>query len=337
MKILITGCAGFIGFHLAARLIEVKKYKVVGIDNINTYYDVDLKKNRLKLLKKNIDNFSFIKTDIIDKQSLEKIFKKYRFDIVINLAAQAGVRFSIKNPKTYVDTNLIGFFNILDLSKDFKVKHLLFASSSSVYGNNTKFPWRETTNTDSPLSFYAATKKCNEIMAHAYNNIYKLKCTGLRFFTVYGEWGRPDMALYKFTHLMVNNKTINLYNYGKNIRDFTHVRDIVDSIIKLINKKNYKKPTFEILNLGSNRPIKIIKIIKLLEKNLNIKSKIKFVKEEIGDAKKTYCDSSKLSRSIKYEFKNNIDSGVKEFVAWYLSYHKKNKLNHGRKNNLILP
>lgn len=323
MKILITGSAGFIGFHLTSRLLDINKYTVIGLDNLNSYYDLDLKKKRIKILKEKNKNFIFIKADLKNKKKIDNIFKKYCFDIVINLAAQAGVRFSIKNPQTYVDSNLIGFFNILDLSKNYKIKHFLFASSSSVYGNNTKYPWDENTNSDRPLSFYAATKKSNELMAYAYNNIYNLNCTGLRFFTVYGEWGRPDMALYKFTSLMVNKKNINLYNHGKNIRDFTNIHDVIGSILKLLEKKYYKKPNFEIFNLGSNKPLKVLDIIKLLEKHLKIKAKIKYVNAELGDSNKTYSNSSKIIKKTKYKFNKDIDNGIKEFVNWYLSYHKK--------------
>lgn len=327
MKILITGSAGFIGFHLASRLINLKKHKIVGLDNLNSYYDLDLKKKRLKILEEKDKNFLFIKVDLKNKKKLENIFQKFGFDIVVHLAAQAGVRYSINNPKTYVDSNLIGFFNILDLSKDHKVKHFLFASSSSVYGNNPNHPWDENSNSDSPLSFYAATKKSNELMAYAYNNIYKLNCTGLRFFTVYGEWGRPDMALYKFTNLMVTNQSIDLYNNGKNLRDFTNIHDVISSILKLLDKKSYKNSSYEIFNLGNNKPVPVLNIIKLLEKNLKIKAKINYVNAELGDANITFCNNSKLTKKIRYSFKKKLDIGVKEFVNWYLSYHKSNLKN----------
>ena len=322
MKVLITGCAGFIGFHLTYKLLKNKKYNVIGLDNLNTYYDLNLKKNRIKKLKKLDKNFKFYKEDIINKESLNKIFKKFNFDVIINLAAQAGVRYSINNPKTYFESNLKGFFNILELSKDYNIKQLFFASSSSVYGNNLEYPWNENTNSDFPLSFYAATKKSNELMAHAYSNIYKINCVGLRFFTVYGEWGRPDMALHKFTESILKNEIISIYNYGENIRDFTNIHDVVNSIVKLLNKNIIKNESFQIYNLGSNKPIKVIKIIKLLEKYLKMKSRVKFVEAKLGDANKTYCDNSKLTKKIQYKFKKNIDLGVKEFVNWYLNYYK---------------
>ena len=233
-KILVTGCAGFIGFHLCMKLIK-RKYDVYGLDNLNNYYDLNLKKDRLKILKKN--KLKFFKYDLLSKNQIDFILSKKKIDIVIHLAAQAGVRYSIKNPKTYLDNNIQGFFNILDSSQKFKIKHFIYASTSSVYGFQKKMPFVEKLSTDKPLSFYAATKKCNEILAYSYSTIHKLPTTGLRFFTVYGPFGRPDMSLFKFANAILRNRKLDLYNHGNHSRDFTHIDDITEYIFKILNKK----------------------------------------------------------------------------------------------------
>ena len=322
MKILITGCAGFIGFHVSLKLIKFKKYNVVGIDNINNYYDTKLKVNRLKLLKRN-KNFSFKKIDISNKSKILNLYRNYKFDIVLNLAAQAGVRYSINNPQKYFDSNLKGFFNILEASRIYKIKHLIFASTSSVYGNNKKFPLEENFNTDKPLSFYAATKKSNEILAFSYSNIYKLPTTGLRFFTVYGPYGRPDMALFKFTKSILNNKKLELYNHGNHIRDFTYVDDVSNCIFKLINKPPKNEIPFEIFNIGSNKPQKLMNFLQIITKNLNKKPKTVYKSMQKGDVIKSHASIKKINKKIYFKPKTKIAKGIENFIDWYKVYYKK--------------
>ena len=324
MNILITGAAGFIGFHVIEDLLKLNNIKVLGIDNINNYYDQKLKLNRIKHLKKINKNkkFKFIKINISDKNQLNKI-KKYKIDIIIHLAAQAGVRHSIKKPEDYVKNNLIGFFNILNFSKSIQIKHLLFASTSSVYGNENR-KCNEKFSCNSPIQFYAATKKSNEVMAHSYSAIYKLPCTALRFFTVYGPWGRPDMALFKFVKNIKRKKEIEVFNYGNHKRDFTYVKDISRSIIKLISKSPKNKIPFEILNIGNSKPIKLESFIKEIEKKLKIKAKIKYLPLQRGDIPNTNSDSNKLYNKIKFKPKTNYKSGIKKFIDWYQNYYEKN-------------
>tara|TARA_B100000963_G_scaffold175469_1_gene152558 strand:- start:23053 stop:24024 length:972 start_codon:yes stop_codon:yes gene_type:complete len=323
MNILVTGCAGFIGFHIVEKLIQNRRIseKIFGIDNINSYYDVDLKKNRLKILKKN-KNFIFEKIDICNFNKLENFCKKNKIKKIIHLAAQAGVRYSIDNPKTYHDNNINGFFNILEVSRILKINHLICASTSSVYGKNNRYPTKENFITDSPKSFYAATKKCNEIMAYSYSEIYNLPITMLRFFTVYGSLGRPDMSLFKFTKNILNNKKIDVYNYGNHIRDFTHVYDVANCVIKIINKKTKNNPQFNILNLSGSNPQKLKYFIKLIEKKLNTKSKKNMMKMQKGDVHKSHGDNTKLLNYIgKYNFQP-IERGIEEFIDWYFFYYK---------------
>ena len=321
MNILITGVAGFIGYHVAKKIL--KNNKVIGIDNINNYYDVNLKKNRIKELKKN-KKFIFYKIDIIQYKKLNSIIKNNKIKIIIHLAAQAGVRYSIKNPQTYFKSNLEGFFNILETSRYNKIKHLIYASTSSVYGDTKKFPLSETESTDRPLSFYAATKKSNEIMAHSYSYIYKLPCTGVRFFTVYGPFGRPDMALFKFTKNIIKNNPIDLYNKGNHLRDFTYIDDIVDGIYSLINKQSKKTIPYEIFNIGNGTPKKLLDYLKYIEKNLNKKSKIKKLPLQVGDILKTHSNINKLKKYTGYNPKTNIDNGIKKFIEWFKDYYKVN-------------
>ena len=320
MKILVTGCAGFIGFHLSNYLLK-QNLEVIGIDNLNEYYDVNLKKTRISLLKK-FKNFKFNKFDLIKKNKLNEIIKKNKISYIVHLAAQAGVRYSIQNPQTYFINNLEVFFNILETSKTNKIKHLIFASTSSVYGENTKFPLNENDNTDNPISFYAATKKSNEILAHSYSYIYKLPCTALRFFTVYGPFGRPDMALFKFTKKILQNKKIELYNHGNHFRDFTYIADIIDGITPIIKKPKKDKIPFNIFNIGKGKSQKLISYLNSIEKKLNKKAKIKKIPLQLGDIKKTHSDVSLLNKYSGYSPTTDIDKGVSDFIDWYLEYYK---------------
>ena len=319
-RILITGCAGFIGFHLTLRLLNNKKYKVYGIDNINNYYDLNLKKDRLAILKQN-KNFNFYKINIEINNQVLKNFRRIKYDYIIHLAAQAGVRHSITNPRPYLDANINGFFNILDAARLIKVKHLIYASTSSVYGESNKFPLRENYPTSSPNSFYAATKKANEVMAYAYSHIYKMKTTGLRFFTVYGPYGRPDMALFKFTKAITENKYLELFNKGDHQRDFTYIDDIVQGIINLINVKN--KDKFQLFNIGSGRPKRLRGFLYLIEKFLGKKAKTKMRKFQIGDVYKTHASISKIQNEIGYKPRFKLSIGIKNFIEWYKEYYTK--------------
>lgn len=314
-KILITGAAGFIGFNLSNKL--KKRYKVLGIDNFNKYYSPALKKSRIdNLISK---NFKFKKVDIKNYKILETTFKNFKPEIIINLAAQAGVRYSLKNPKAYLDNNINGFFNILELSKKYKVKHLLFASSSSVYGKNKDKILKISSNTDKPISFYAFTKKANELMAHYYSHMFKLKITALRLFTVYGPWGRPDMSLYKFVENILKKKSISIFNYGNHQRSFTYIDDAINQISKLIELK--EKKLFNIYNIGGAKPIKLLTFIKLIEENLNIKGIYNFLPIQRGDVEKTNADISKTIKKTKISPKIDIDSGIKKFIDWYKKFN----------------
>ena len=322
MSILVTGAAGFIGYHLTKKILNKNK-EVIGIDNINSYYDVSLKKDRINKLKKN-KKFSFYKVDLSNYKKLNNIVKKNKIKIIVHLAAQAGVRYSIKNPRTYFKSNLEGFFNILEVSRHNKIKHLIYASTSSVYGDSKKFPLNENDRTDQPLSFYAATKKSNEIMAHSYSYIYKLPSTGVRFFTVYGPFGRPDMALFKFTKNIINNHPIELFNNGNHLRDFTYVDDIIDGIYSLINKQSKKTIPYEIFNIGNGTPKKLLEYLKHIEKNLNKISKTKKLPLQVGDVVKTHSNINKLKKYTGYKPKTNIKNGISRFIEWYKDYYRTN-------------
>ena len=322
-NILVTGCAGFIGFHLCNKLIN-KNYNIIGIDNLNNYYDTKLKKDRLNILKNKNKNFIFVKADLKSYQQIAKIFVKYKFDVVINLAAQAGVRHSIKDPKAYFENNIKAFFNLIENCKINKIKHLLTASTSSVYGASEKFPLKEYYQTENPLSFYAASKKTNEVLGYSYSNIYKLPITFMRFFTVYGTYGRPDMSLYIFTERILNNKKINLHNNGKHIRDFTHVSDVVNAIDKLISKKPTNTIPFRVLNIASGKPIELKKFLLLIELNLGKKAIINKLPLQLGDVYKTHSSIKKINKLVNYKPKMSIENGIKEFVHWYKSYYKIN-------------
>ncbi len=320
MKILITGCAGFIGFHLAKKLCKIKKFKVFGIDNLNNYYDLKLKKDRLKILMKS-KFFNFSKIDISNDKEISKNFTKNKYDIVVHLAAQAGVRYSITNPEAYLKSNLLGFYNVINNAKNIKVRHFIFASSSSVYGNQKQMPLKESSQCNEPLSFYAATKISNENLAFSYSNIFDLKCTGLRLFTVYGPYGRPDMALYKFTTAIFQNKKIELYNNGVHSRDFTYIDDAVDAIFKIVESQKLEKSNFEILNVASGKKIKLLKFVKVLEKEIGIKAKFKKIKMQKGDVLNTFANISKLSNKINYKPQLSLESGIKNYIDWYKSYY----------------
>ena len=326
MKILITGCAGFIGYHLFKALSHNKKNKIFGIDNLNKTYDSKIKIDRLNNLKK-IKNSFFFKIDISNQKLLLNNFKKYKYDVVINLAAQAGVRDSVYKPNQYFKNNILGFYNILTASKEIKVKHLIYASSSSVYGNG-KTPSKEIDNTDKPLSFYAASKKTNEILAYAFSNIYKLPTTGLRFFTVYGPFGRPDMALFLFTKAIIQNKKIKIFNKGKHTRDFTYVDDVIDGISQLILKPSNKKVPYSIYNIGSNNPVNLLNFIQMIEKKINKKTKKILDKFQIGDVIKTHADMTLLFKKIRVYKKTSLSEGIEKFIKWYLNYYK---INNERK------
>ena len=321
MKILITGSAGFIGYHLAKYLLKDKKHKIFGLDSLNSYYSLSLKKNRLKELLK-FKNFKFFKINLKNKTKTTPLFEKNKFDIVIHLAAQAGVRYSVQKPQSYLDNNIISFFNILDLARKFKIKHFIFASTSSVYGDQPKFPTHENCNTDKPLSFYAATKKSNEVLAHSYSNIFKLPCTGLRFFTVYGPYGRPDMALFKFTKNILKNRKIELFNSGNHDRDFTYIDDICEFIVRILNKPLNDKIPFNVINLGNGKSRKLKDYISNLEKSLGKKSIKINLKLQKGDILKTHADIKKIAKKTKYKPKTKIEDGITKFVDWYKSYYK---------------
>jgi UDP-glucuronate 4-epimerase len=330
-SILITGVAGFVGFSVAQKLLKLN-WKVYGLDNLNNYYSVSLKKKRIVQLKKiSQKNFIFFKFDLKNKNSLENIFKQNRFNIVLNLAAQAGVRYSLTNPKSYIESNLVGFFNIIDLSKNYKVKHFIFASTSGVYGNIKKNPLQENFETDSPLQLYAATKKSNEVIAYSYSAMHKLKVTGLRFFTVYGPWGRPDMALFKFTKNIIEKKNISVFNYGKHVRDFTYIDDIVQGISNLIKKKNtskfYKNKNipYAIFNLANGSKVKLMDYISCIEKELKIKSKKTFLPLQAGDIIQTHGSIKKSKKLLNYYPKTNYKLGIKKFIQWYQDYYLKKK------------
>jgi len=320
MKILITGAAGFIGYHLSEKLL-IEKNIVFGIDNINNYYDVRLKKDRLSNLKL-YKNFHFNKVSLCYKNKINKIIKENNIKYIVHLAAQAGVRHSIINPESYFKNNIEGFFNILEISKQNKIKHLVFASSSSVYGNNKIFPLTENMFTDKPLSFYAATKKSNEVMAYSYSNIYKLPSTALRFFTVYGPFGRPDMALYKFTNSILKNKKIDLFNAGEHMRDFTYVDDIVEGILGIIKKPSIEKIPYNCFNIGEGKPSKLKLFLSLIEKNLKKKARITNLTLQSGDVKKTHSSIKLLQKYSFYKPKTSIQEGIKIFISWYKKYYK---------------
>ena len=321
--ILITGAAGFIGFHLAKRLLA-KGEHIVGIDNLNDYYDPNLKLARLDILKQ-YAKFTFIKGDIADKPTVEKLFADYNPQIVVNLAAQAGVCYSIDHPDCYIQSNTVGFFNILEACRHNAVKHLLYASSSSVYGNQEKTPFSTTDNVDNPISLYAATKKSNELMAHTYSHLYGIPSTGLRFFTVYGPYGRPDMAYFGFTNKIVRGDTIKVFNHGDMRRDFTYIDDIVTGIENIINKQpvnNTKGVPYKVYNIGNNKPMRLTHFIETIEKELGIVAKKEFLPMQPGDVYQTFADVDELQRDFGFKPDTSIEQGIAKFISWYKGYYK---------------
>ena len=332
-NILITGSAGFIGFHLSKRLLNMG-YNIIGIDNINDYYNPKLKEDRLKQLESK--NFTFIKSNLEDVEIINESFDKYQPNIVINLAAQAGVRYSLENPHAYINSNIVGFTNILEACRHFNVEHLIYASSSSVYGANTSKPFSTSDNIDHPLSLYAATKKSNELMAHTYSHLYGLPTTGLRFFTVYGPWGRPDMALFLFTKAIVNDEPIDVFNHGNMMRDFTYIDDIVESITRLTKRPAQPNPEwsgahpdpsssyapYKVYNIGNNSPVKLMDFIEAIENKLGKKAKKNYLPLQAGDVPETYADVEDLFRDIDFKPKTSIQDGVNKFIDWYLDYYE---------------
>ncbi|MFY9167322.1 Uncharacterized 37.6 kDa protein in cld 5'region [anaerobic digester metagenome] len=334
MHVFVTGAAGFIGFHLTRRLLE-EGCRVFGIDNLNPYYDPQLKIDRLSILEK-IPGFAFQKTDLVDRQGMEAIFREHEFDAVVHLAAQAGVRYSLENPYAYIDSNLSGFMNILEGCRAASTPHLVFASSSSVYGANTKMPFSVHHNVDHPVSLYAATKKANELMAHTYASLYGLPCTGLRFFTVYGPWGRPDMALFKFTRAILEGSAIDIYNHGNMERDFTYIDDIVEALVRVMRMKPQPDPSWDgdspdpgtsyapyrIYNIGGSRPVRLMDFIGVLEKALGKEARKNMLPLQKGDVVATCADAQDLEDAVGFRPRVTVEEGIGHFVRWYRQYYR---------------
>ncbi len=333
-NILVTGAAGFIGFHLSKRLMQ-DGYRVFGLDNINDYYDVRIKHGRLQRLQEG-DQFKFFKIDLADQEGLSRVFAEHSIDAVVNLAAQAGVRYSLINPQAYVNSNLVGFVNILESCRHYKVKHLVFASSSSVYGANTKMPFSVHHNVDHPVSLYAASKKSNELMAHTYSHLFDLPCTGLRFFTVYGPWGRPDMALFLFTKAILEGKPIKVFNHGKMLRDFTYIDDIIEGVVRVMEHIPESNPTwsgdapdpgtsytpYKIYNIGNNNPVELSEFIAEIENALGLKAEKEFLGMQPGDVPATYADVDDLIQDVGFKPATPLSEGIQKFIAWYNSYYQ---------------
>ena len=332
-NVLVTGAAGFIGFQLSRRLLN-DGVQVTGLDNLNPYYDVQLKKNRLDKILPD-DNFTFANLDLVDRDALDDLFKTNVFDVVVNLAAQAGVRYSLTNPQAYVDSNLVGFVNLLECCRHHKVKHLVFASSSSVYGANTDMPFSIHHNVDHPVSLYAATKKANELMAHTYSHLYGLCCTGLRFFTVYGPWGRPDMALFLFTKAITEGKPIKVFNHGKMQRDFTYIDDIIEGVVRVMARLPEPNPAwrgdnpdpgtsyapYKLYNIGNNNPVELLEFIEEIEKALGRQAQKEFLDLQPGDVPATYADVDDLMQDVGFKPETSIATGIRRFIDWYQGYY----------------
>lgn len=329
MKILVTGVAGFIGFHLANRLLQ-DGFQVYGIDNLNPYYDVSLKQARLAQLQPQT-GFTFQALDLSDRAGIAQLFQEHAFDAVVNLAAQAGVRYSLENPWAYVDSNISGFVNLLEGCRQTQVNHLVFASSSSVYGTNTKVPFAVTDNVDQPISLYAATKKANELMAHTYSHLYQLPTTGLRFFTVYGPWGRPDMAYFKFVKAIVEGKPIDIYNYGKMKRDFTYIDDVIEGIVRVLS--HVPSPTnrtsdmltsapYKLYNIGNHSPVELMQFIEVIEQVLGKTAEKRLLPMQPGDVPATYADVDDLMQDVGFKPSTSIEIGIQRFVDWYRQYYQ---------------
>ena len=333
-KILVTGAAGFIGFHLSRRLLEGGD-TVVGLDNLNPYYDVTLKQARLQILDEK-ENFRFVRVDLSDRKTMEALFADERFEIVVNLAAQAGVRYSLKNPHAYVESNLVGFLNVLEGCRHQQVKHIVFASSSSVYGANTRMPFSVHDNVDHPLNLYAVTKKANELMAHAYAALYGLPCTGLRFFTVYGPWGRPDMALFLFTRAILEARPIDVFNEGRMMRDFTFIDDIIEGLVRVMERipardadwrgdrpdPSASFAPYRLYNIGNNQPVALLDFIAILEGHLGRKAQKNFLPLQAGDVPATFADVDDLSADVGFKPATPITEGIRRFVEWYRDYYR---------------
>ena len=322
MVTLITGAAGFIGFHLINRLLK-RGEKIIGIDNLSPYYDVNLKKSRLNILKEN-KNFFYKNVDISDFESLKSCFKEDKITLVCHLAAQAGVRYSLENPAEYVNTNLVGHFNILENCKIFGVKNLLYASSSSVYGGNTKIPFSEKDNVDNPVSLYAATKRSDELLSSTYSNLYKMNTIGLRFFTVYGPWGRPDMATWIFTERILNNQPIKVFNKGNMYRDFTYIDDIIEGTMSIYDflSNTTNKVISDVYNIGNNSPVNLLDFINIIESGLGKTATKTMLPMQLGDVEKTYADITKIQTDFNFKPSTSIKLGVPKFLEWYKKYHK---------------
>lgn len=334
--VLVTGVAGFIGYHLARRLLE-DEFEVIGLDNINNYYDPELKFNRLKELGiKKVEakkfntftssttnkNFKFIRLNLEDREGLSQVFNEIHFDEVINLAAQAGVRYSLKNPQVYIDSNIVGFANLLDCCRNYKVKNLIYASSSSVYGQNKKVPFSTEDNVDHPISLYAATKKSNELMAYTYSYLYDINTIGLRFFTVYGPWGRPDMAMFLFTDAIINGRPIKVFNYGDLERDFTYIDDIISGIMKILRSEPASmQERYSLYNIGNSRPIKLMDFIEEIENQLGKKAKKNMLPMQPGDVSRTWADVKALQQDYNYHPNTSIKKGIGDFIKWYKQYY----------------
>ncbi|WP_271406746.1 NAD-dependent epimerase [Tenacibaculum soleae] len=334
MKILVTGAAGFIGFHLSKKLLD-KGYSVIGIDNINDYYNVDLKYDRLKELgiqketavvfhkesrSSSYSDFKFRRINLEDKEILSALFEKESFDVVCNLAAQAGVRYSIENPNAYIQSNIVGFLNVLECARYNNIKHLVYASSSSVYGANAKIPFSEEDKVDTPVSLYAATKKSNELMAHTYSHLYKIPTTGLRFFTVYGPWGRPDMAPMLFADAIANDRPIKVFNYGKMQRDFTYVDDIVEGIERVLVSELKDRALYKVYNIGNNNSVKLLDFISEIEKNIDKEAQKELLPIQPGDVEKTWANVNDLMKDYNYKPNTILSKGIKEFINWFKNY-----------------
>ena len=332
-KVLVTGAAGFIGFHLCRRLLA-EGHEVVGLDNLNDYYDVTLKKNRLDRLKA-LAGFTFVKCDLEDTESVRDLCEEKGFDVVVNLAAQAGVRYSLVNPHAYINANVVGFVNILEACRYTKVKHLVYASSSSVYGANTTMPFSVHHNIDHPVSLYAASKKSNELMAHVYSHLYNVPCTGLRFFTVYGPWGRPDMALFLFTRAILENQPIQIFNHGKMLRDFTYIDDIVEGVVRVMGKLPQPNPDwsarhpdpgtsytpYKIYNIGNNSPVELMAFVEAVEEALGMTAQKEYLDLQAGDVPATYADVDDLMKDVGFKPETPIKKGIQRFVDWYREYY----------------
>lgn len=337
MKILVTGAAGFIGYHLCEALLK-RGFEVLGLDNINDYYSVDLKFDRLKQLgitRKEAEvfnttcsstlhgaTFSFVRMKLEDREALPKLFKQENIEIVCNLAAQAGVRYSLENPETYIDSNIVGFLNLLECCRNYKIKHLVYASSSSVYGLNEKIPFSTEDNVDHPISLYAASKKSNELMAHTYSHLFGIPTTGLRFFTVYGPWGRPDMAIFLFTDAILNDRPIKVFNHGKMQRDFTYVDDIVEGVARILAKPTKDRNLYEIYNIGNNNAVQLSDFIAAIEKHVGKKAEKEMLPMQPGDVERTWADVDDLIEDYDYRPETPVNEGIGKFVEWYKEYYK---------------